>query len=123
MEIGGFLFLFLFRDVVLHGFSSNNGDGSSQGGGFFFALLRDEIVRQERRVAPRCPGVHSPGIFAVPDRFWRLIQAIIHRYTPRCLGFCIFLDWMEIGNFLTPAHIDNIFTVPDFPLPLVQFDF
>ena len=25
-------------------------------------------------VAPRCPGPRSPGIFAVPDRFWRFIQ-------------------------------------------------
>jgi len=41
------------------------------------------------------------------DLFW------LHRNTPQCPGFCMFPDRMEICKFLTPAHIENIFAVPD----------
>jgi len=51
------------------------------------------------------------------DLFW------LHRNTPRCPGFCLFPDWMDIEKFLSPAHIENIFVVPNIFLLLGQLEY
>jgi len=51
------------------------------------------------------------------DLFW------LHRNTPRCPGFGLFPDWMDIEKFLSPAHIENIFVVPNIFFLLGQFEY